>query len=149
MNRLTVAVALLSVAALFATTTSLAAAPEAATYAGQIKREGATPQPIRFAVSKNKKKVTDFSFPSSYPVYCQGGGFGTPVSKPAKISAQGAFTAKLPLVFAPRHQNQGVLIVTGTFTAQGKVKGSVTTDFKAVDNLNTCNGTSAFSARAN
>ncbi len=148
MNRLTAVVVLLCVAALLATTTSLAAAPKAATYAGQIKREGATSQPIQFTVTKSRKKVTSFSFPSSYPVYCQGGGFGTPVSKPVKISVQGTFTAKLPLVFTPRHQNQGTLIVTGTFTPHGKVRGSVTTDFKAVNNLNTCNGTSTFSASA-
>jgi hypothetical protein len=123
-----------------------------AIYSGQITRVlhsgGKTFKsnfPISFAVSANGKRVSAFTFPSSYPVYCQGGGFGQPQSKSGKISDKGKFKVKLPLVFAPTHQHQGFLVVSGTFGKHRKVSGTVFTDFTKAK---VCNGSTKYSAKA-
>jgi hypothetical protein len=122
-----------------------------ATYAGEITRVvhsmGKTFRnklPISFAVSANGKSVSAFTFTSFYPIYCQGGGFGSPQAKSAKVSEKGKFKVKLPLVFAPTHAHEGFLVVSGTFAKHGKVGGTVFTDFTK---SKTCNGTSKFSAK--
>jgi hypothetical protein len=132
-----------------AAATALATAPvRGAKYTGLIKRyyHGTllTTFPISFNVSKNGKKVSDFVFKAAYPIYCQGGGFGSPRSRSAAVSSKGTFKVKLPLIFAPAHnQNQGNLIVTGTFRKHGNVTGTVTTAFRSAK---VCNGSSKYSA---
>jgi hypothetical protein len=122
-----------------------------ATYAGEITRVlhsgGKTFKsqfPISFAVSANGKSVSAFTFTSFYPIYCQGGGFGSPQSKSGKISEKGKFKVKLPLVFAPTHAHEGFLVISGTFAKHGKVSGTAFTDFTK---SKTCNGTTKFSAK--
>jgi hypothetical protein len=123
-----------------------------ATYAGEITRVvhsgGKTLRsklPISFAVSANGKSVSAFTFTSFYPIYCQGGGFGSPQAKSGKISEKGKFKVSLPLYFAPLHAHEGFLVVSGTFGKHNKVSGTVFTDFTKAK---TCRGTSKFSAKA-
>ena len=117
------------------------------TYSGSIKRlAGANVTfPITFEVSKNGKKVHDFSLPSGYPVYCEGGGFGEVQDATAKISSKGTFTAKLPIYFAPTHDHQGFVKITGKFGKKGHESGKVITEFST---SKTCNGTSKYTATA-
>jgi hypothetical protein len=124
-----------------------ASAKKGKTYSGQITRiiKGyRSTNPISFEVSKNGKKVDDFSFPSFYPVYCEGGGFGEPQAAAAKIK-NGKFTAKLPLYFAPAHEHQGFLKITGKFGKKGHESGKVITDFTK---STSCNGTSKYTTKA-
>lgn len=121
------------------------------TYSGSITRvvAGTTSTfPISFQVSKNGKKVHDFSLSSGYPVYCQGGGFGEAQEATAKISKQGTFTAKLPLYFAPTHDHQGFVKVTGKFGKKGHESGKAITEFTG-GSLTGCNGTSKYTTKAN
>jgi hypothetical protein len=117
------------------------------TYSGSIKRlAGAnTTLPITFEVSSNGKKVQDFSLPSGYPVYCEGGGFGETQDVTAKISSKGTFTAKLPIYFAPTHDHQGFVKITGKFGKKGNESGTAITEFSS---FKTCNGTSKYTAKA-
>lgn len=117
------------------------------TYSGSIKRlAGANITfPITFTVSKNGKKVHDFSLPSGYPVYCEGGGFGEAQDATAKVSSKGTFTAKLPIYFAPTHDHEGFVKVTGKFGKKGHESGKVITEFSGAT---TCNGTSKYTAKA-
>ncbi|MBS1860566.1 MAG: hypothetical protein JSS68_02530 [Actinobacteria bacterium] len=120
------------------------------TYTGSITRVVAGTSstfPISFEVSKNGKKVHDFSLPSSYPVYCEGGGFGEAQDATAKISKQGTFTAKLPLYFAPTHDHQGFLKITGKFGKKGHESGKVITEFSGAASTS-CNGTSTYTTKA-
>ncbi len=121
-----------------------------ATYSGQITRVlhsgGKTFKsqfPISFAVSANGKSASAFTFTSFYPVYCQGGGFGSPQSRSAKISKGGTFKVKLPL-FGPNHKLQGNLVITGKFAKHGRESGTVTTAFTS---LKVCNGTSKYKTK--
>ena len=100
---------------------------------------------IAFEVSANGKKVHDFSLPSGYPVYCEGGGFGEAQDATAKISSKGTFTAKLPIYFAPTHDHEGFVKVTGKFGKKGHESGKVITEFST---SKTCNGTSQYTATA-
>ena len=117
------------------------------TYSGSIERlAGAnTTFPITFEVSKNGKKVHDFSLPSGYPVYCEGGGFGEAQDITAKISSKGTFTAKLPIYFAPNHEHQGFVKITGKFGKKGNESGKAITEFSS---FKTCDGTSKYTAKA-
>jgi len=129
---------------------ALAAGPrKGSTYSGLITRiiEGnRSTFPISFEVSANGKKVQDFSLPSDYPVYCEGGGFGEARDATAKITSKGTFTAKLPLYFAPTHEHQGFVEITGKFGKKGHASGKVTTDF--TNGAGSCNGTSRYTAKA-
>lgn len=131
---------------------SMAAQPgKGKTYSGSITRVVAGTSstfPISFQVSRNGKKVHDFSLPSSYPVYCEGGGFGEAQEATAKISRQGTFTAKLPLYFAPTHDHQGFVKITGKFGKKGHESGKVSTEFTG-GSLTGCNGTSKYTTKAN
>ena len=132
----------------FAATCAIAFAAhpkKGAIYSGEISRTKTVKLPISFKVSKNGKQVTAFTFTSDYPVYCQGGGFGSPQSRSAKVSRKGTFKVKLPLVFAPTHQDQGNLVITGKFGRHGTESGKLTTDFTTSP---TCNGTSKYATRA-
>jgi hypothetical protein len=128
---------------------ALAAKPvKGATYSGDITRviraagqNHLITWAISFKVSANGKQVKSFTFANDYPIYCQGGGFGTPQSKTVKVSSRGTFRAKLTLYFAPEHQKQGFLIVTGKFGGHGKESGSVKTDFTRFHN---CNGSTGY-----
>lgn len=125
---------------------AMAASPiRGATYSGTITRVPANNivYGISFKVSANGKKVSGFKLPNGYPTYCEGGGFGQAQSASAKVTGKGKFTAKLPIYFAPAHQHQGFVIVTGSFGKHGKVSGKVKTDFTKAK---ICNGTSSFSA---
>jgi hypothetical protein len=117
------------------------------TYSGSIQRVagGNITFPITFEVSKNGKKVHDFSLPSGYPVYCEGGGFGEAQDATAKISSKGTFTAKLPIYFAPTHDHQGFVKITGKFGKKGHESGKVITEFST---SKTCNGTSKYTTGA-
>jgi hypothetical protein len=122
-----------------------------ATYSGTIKRvvhsNGHTYRStftISFRVSASGKQVSGFTFAQNYPVYCQGGGFGSPQPKQGRVSTKGTFEVKLPLYFAPRHQNQGSLVITGKFGQHGTESGKVTTDFK---NATSCNGEAGYNTR--
>ena len=115
------------------------------TYSGSIKHLSNVTYPITFEVSKNGKKVHDFSLPSGYPVYCEGGGFGEAQDATAKTSGKGTFTAKLPIYFAPTHDHQGFVKITGKFGKKGHESGKVITEFST---SGTCNGTSKYTAKA-
>jgi hypothetical protein len=54
------------------------------------------------------------------------------------------FTVKLPIYFAPAHEHQGFVIVTGSFAKHGKESGKVRTDFT---HSSSCNGSSSYSTR--
>ncbi len=114
------------------------------TYSGSIERLANVTYPIAFEVSKSGKKVHDFSLPSGYPVYCEGGGFGEVQGATAKISSKGTFTARLPIYFAPTHEHQGFVKITGKFGKKGHESGKAITDFST---SNTCNGTSKYTAK--
>jgi hypothetical protein len=115
------------------------------TYSGSIKHLANVTYTIAFEVSANGKKVHDFSLPSGYPVYCEGGGFGEAQDATAKISSKGTFTAKLPIYFAPTHDHEGFVKITGKFGKKGHESGKVITEFSTAD---TCNGTSKYTAKA-
>lgn len=121
---------------------ALAAKPiKGATYRGGIKRSSNVTYSISFKVSANGKRVSSFSLPNGYPVYCQGGGFGQQQAASGKISKTGKFTVKLPIYFAPSHQHQGFVVITGKFAKHGKESGTVTTDFTTT---HVCNGTATY-----
>ncbi len=115
------------------------------TYSGSIKHLSNVTYAITFEVSKNGKKAHDFSLPSGYPIYCEGGGFGEAQDATAKISSKGTFTAKLPIYFAPAHQHQGFVTITGKFGKKGHESGQVITEFST---SKTCNGTSKYTTTA-
>jgi hypothetical protein len=132
----------ITLATLVAASAALAAKPiKGATYSGTIHRSSNVAYTIKFKVSKNGTHVGGFTVPL-LPVYCQGGGFGTPQSVVAKITKKGTFQAKLPIYFAPAHSTQGFLIVTGKFAKHGKESGKATTQFTHVT---ACDGTSTYS----
>jgi hypothetical protein len=122
-----------------------------ATYTGKITRviraAGKTYRSsfsISFNVSASGKKVSGFTLPQGYPVYCQGGGFASPQAGSGKISSKGKFTVKLPLYFAPTHQHQGFVIVTGAFGKRGAESGKVKTAFSKAK---VCNGTASYKTK--
>ena len=133
-------------AALVAAGTALAATPiKGATYSGKIARASNVTYSISFTVSTTGERVRNFALANGYPVYCQGGGFGAVQQASGKISKEGAFVVKLPIYFAPSHQHQGFVIITGRFAKHGKESGKVMTDFT---HSNTCNGTSSYATKA-
>jgi hypothetical protein len=145
-RRLATAIAL---TALVAVTSGVAAALAAkpvssAKYSGKISRTSNVTFPISFKVSANGKRVSSFVLPNSYPVYCQGGGFGAVQGASGTISKHGTFKVKLPIYFAPAHDHEGFVIVTGSFAKHGKESGKVRTDFT---HSSSCNGTSSYSTR--
>jgi hypothetical protein len=115
------------------------------TYRGEINRvfggKVVSTYPISFKVSSNGKKVSKFNLPEFYPVYCQGGGFGEALTTTERITSKGTFKAKLPIYFKPSHSHEGFLKISGTFGAQKRETGKVTTDFTK---SKTCNGTSKY-----
>ena len=145
-RRLAAAIALTAlVAVTIGPVAALAAKPvSGATYSGKISRASNVTFPISFKVSANGKRVSSFVLASSYPVYCQGGGFGAVQPASGTISKHGTFKVKLPIYFAPAHQHQGFVIVTGTFAKHGKESGTVRTDFTR---SSSCNGTSRYSTK--
>jgi hypothetical protein len=139
----------IAVMALFAATggaaVALAATPiKGATYKGQISRASNVTLAIGFKVSANDKRVSDFTLSNGYPVYCQGGGFGTVQPASGTITKRGTFTVKLPIYFTPEHEHQGFVIITGNFANHGKESGKVKTDFTR---STICNGTSRYTTK--
>lgn len=122
---------------------ALAAPIRHATYRGTIERASNVIFHISFKVSANGRRVSGFALPNGYPVYCQGGGFGSVQAASGTITARGTFKVKLPIVFAPTHQHQGFVIVTGRFAKHGGESGKVTTAFTK---YKICNGTSSYAA---
>jgi hypothetical protein len=57
------------------------------------------------------------------------------------ITKKGTFDLKLPIYFAPKHQHQGFVIITGSFAKPGTESGKVRTD---LTHDNRCNGTSHY-----
>ncbi len=119
------------------------------TYSGKIKRvfkgKIVYTDRISFKVSSNGREVAQFKLPQGYPVYCQGGGFGTTQNAKAKVKSSGTFKAKLPIYFEPTKDHEGFVNVTGKFGAKKSVSGTVMTDFTK---SKTCNGTSKFAGTA-
>jgi len=143
--RIPTAICLAAIVALLGVTAAaLAAKPiKGAAYQGKLKLTHASSvtYPISFKVSANGKRVSGFSLPHGYPVYCQGGGFGQQQAASSTISKTGRFTVKLPIYFAPAHQHQGFVIITGAFAKHGKESGTVRTDFTKSP---VCNGTATY-----
>lgn len=136
--------AAIGLTALAAAPVALAAAPiKGATYKGTIARTSSVAYSISFKVSANGKRVGSFKL-SYYPVYCQGGGFGSLEQASGPISKKGTFKVALPIYFAPAHQRQGSVIVTGAFAKHGKESGKVTTDFT---HAGSCNGSSSYTTK--
>ena len=138
-------VALIATLAVCAAGANAAHPAKGKTYSGSIEHASNVTYPISFKVSKNGKKVDDFGLSSGYPVYCQGGGFGEAQDATAKISSKGTFTANLPIYFAPTHDHQGFVKITGKFGKKGHESGKVITEFST---SKTCNGTSKYTATA-
>jgi hypothetical protein len=143
--RMLAAIALVALVAVAGGATAALAAPpiKGATYKGKIKlpHESNVTFQISFKVSAKGKLVSNFSLPNDYPVYCQGGGFGQVQAGSSAITKKGKFTVKLPIYFAPAHQHQGFVIITGTFAKHGKESGKVKTDFTT---SHVCNGTATY-----
>lgn len=146
-RRLATAVALTTLVAVTGgAAAAVAAKPvRGATYSGKISRVSNVTFPISFKVSANGKRVSSFVLASSYPVYCQGGGFGAVQPASGTVSKRGTFKVKLPIYFAPAHQHQGFVIVTGAFGKHGRESGTLKTDFT---HSSSCNGTSRYSTQA-
>lgn len=138
------------IAALVAASVAMAAKPvKGATYSGKIRnsRNSIDTYPISFKVSKSGKQVSGFKLTGDYPSYCQGGGFPQVGTKGSgKISKQGTFTAKLPLLALGTNKADGFLIVTGKFGKGGSVSGKIKTDIAGTFG-HECNGTSSYSAK--
>lgn len=136
------AVALIAVVATAEGAAAFAAMPiRGATYVGKIARTSNVRYSISFKVSANRKRVSNFTLANGYPVYCQGGGFGAVQQASGTIAKKGTFDVKLPIYFAPTHQHQGFVIITGRFAKHGKESGKVRTDFT---HSTICNGTSRY-----
>lgn len=145
----TALVLLLGVLLLGSTVADAAHPAKGKTYSGEISRifggKVVDTFAISFKVSASGKKVSQFNLPEDYPVYCQGGGFGTTQAATATITSKGTFKAKLPIYFEPTKDYEGFVIVSGKFGAKKKVSGTVKTDFTKSA---TCNGTSKYTAKA-
>lgn len=142
--------ALLLGASLLGSTIALAAHPaKGKTYSGEVERvvggKVAATYAISFKVSSDGTKVSQFSLPEGYPVYCEGGGFGTTQKATAKVTSKGTFKAKLPIYFEPTNDHEGFVKISGKFGAKKHESGTVTTDFTKSA---TCNGTSKYKTQA-
>jgi hypothetical protein len=133
-------------ALLLACAVAFAAKPvKGATYSGAWKNKVGQRFGISFTVLRNGNRVKAVKLPAGAPVFCNGGGFGKPVRqvKSVKISSSGAFAVTLRIYSAPTKQTQGTVLVKGTFLANRRAKGTVTTKFK---NAKVCNGTVKYTA---
>ena len=139
------AIALIALVAIADGAVAFAATPiKGARYGGKIARTSNVTYSISFKVSANGKRVSNFTLTNGYPVYCQGGGFGTAQEASGTIAKNGTFDVKLPIYFSPSHQHQGFVIITGRFAKHGKESGKVMTDFT---HATTCNGTSRYATK--
>ncbi len=134
----------IALTALVAVPAGFAATPiKGATYKGKISRATSVAFSISFKVSASGKRVSNFML-SSYPVYCQGGGFGSLQQASGAVSKKGTFKVKLPIYFAPSHSREGFVIVTGRFAKHRKESGKVMTEFTHAGG---CNGTSRYATQ--
>lgn len=139
------AIALIALVAIAEGAVAFAATPiKGARYEGKIARTSNVTYSISFKVSANGKRVSNFTLTNGYPVYCQGGGFGTAQEASGTIAKNGTFDVKLPIYFSPSHQHQGFVIITGRFAKHGQESGKVMTDFT---HATTCNGTSRYATK--
>ena len=144
-RRVVGAIALITLVATAEGAVAFAATPiKRATYEGKIARTSNVTYSISFKVSANGKHVSNFTLANGYPVYCQGGGFGTVQKASGTIAKNGTFDVKLPIYFSPSHEHQGFVIITGSFAKHGKESGKVMTDFT---HGTTCNGTSRYATK--
>lgn len=128
--------------ALLVTGVALAAQPvKGATYKGTWG-PAADHNSMTFKVSSNGKTVSNFRL-NGLPVGCQGGGFGSPISKSGPVSNSGTFKVTMPLYFSPTHRTTGSLVMTGTFLSGGKEKGTLSTKFSS---SSSCNKTQSYTA---
>lgn len=136
---------------LFLSSQALAAHPRTGkTYSGKIRQSldhgrFVNTYPISFSVTKDGKRVRGFTMASSFPIYCQGGGFGTGAGGSGSISKAGKFKVTVPIIFTPTHQHQGSLTITGTFRAHGRESGQIVTRFTKATQ---CGGTSPYTTIA-
>jgi hypothetical protein len=150
-KQLTITLLAAAIASLSICAVALAVQPaKGKTYTGTISQslnggEVVNTLSIAFAVAKNGKKVQHFSLPSNVPFYCEGGGFGGVSGGSAKVTKTGTFKVKLPIVFAPTHEHQGFVTITGKFRPNKVESGSITTEFTK---LKSCDGKSPYSAAA-
>ena len=80
---------------LFACAVAGAAKPvKGGSYAGGWTTSSGAHFGLSFKVSKSGKAVSAMTLPNGEPIFCQGGGFGTPVAqaKAAKVSKRGTFS---------------------------------------------------------
>ena len=145
------AVPILALLSLSICAVAIAAAPlKGKTYAGTINQElngkVVNELPFSFSVSANGKKVKRFSL-GSVPIYCEGGGFGGVSGGSATVSKAGNFKAKLPIIFAPTHEHQGFVTITGKFGKNGTESGSLSTEFTKAS-VKSCDGSSRYTTTA-
>jgi hypothetical protein len=144
------ALVLLALSSLSVCAVALAAHPaKGKTYTGTINQsfggKVVNQFPISFSVSKNGKKVKKFSLPSNVPIYCEGGGFGGASGGSAAVSKAGTFKIKLPIIFAPTHEHQGFVTITGKFGPKKAEAGTISTEFTKTKS---CDGTSPYTTTA-
>jgi hypothetical protein len=138
------AIALIALVATAEGAAAFAATPiKGATYEGKIAHTSNVAYSISFKVSANGKRVSNFTLTNGYPVYCQGGGFGTVQKASGTVAKNGTFDVKLPIYFSPS-QHQGFVIINGRFAKHDKESGKVMTDFT---HGTTCNGTSRYATK--
>jgi hypothetical protein len=137
-SRVSIAIVLAVAIGAQLTALALAAQPfKGRVYAGQTAHEKDF---ISATVSKNGKTVT-LNIPA-LPLYCQGGGGPTTqVTKPARLSSTGAFTATI--AYQAEGKTAFKAQIRGTFVKKGLIKGTVRSEYAAKD----CNGSTTFSAK--
>lgn len=108
------------------------------TYAGQIV-QGRDPITVTISSSGKTAKVSVVSA----PLFCQGGGAGErQITKPARISKAGKFSAVISYEFVPEHKVTAKLYVKGTFKGK-KLTGTARSEFLLARE---CDGSARFSA---
>lgn len=113
--------------------------PRAGHFSGQ-EAFGTTPVPVTFTVSKNRKKVVNFSAQAEVKAGCTNHiqSFQAPFS-PMPITTDGHFTGT-----TTSYPQKGVRVtVTGTFTSAVRAKGRITIHFNRVKG---CNANRPFTA---
>ena len=117
-----------------------------ATYAGELLRSG------RITVKVNRKGTEATVGLAVAPAFCQGGGVGSEphVSKPAKISKQGALSDTITFYIGSTHGKElAKVLVKGNFFTFGSstpvFQGSAKSTF-AVTGDSSCDGQESFEA---
>ena len=136
-KRLTIVAALLTVAALAASSVAIAG-PKKGTYSGTIKQNNLG---ISFTVTKGGKKVKKIAM-SDFPIFCQGGGPPAIIkfSKSAKIKNK-----KFKATGTEAAQRTGKVFatakLTGKFIGSKKEKGTLKVTYSKA---HSCSGTTTY-----